>query len=258
MNQVVLFVVLLFVVPWSWSYFARPLFVSGDLTSFLAGLLPAVWAPTLIAALLLLWTGGTTEVRREFKTRLSYRSGSGRWLALAGLAPVVVTAVALGSARAAGDDAPFIPSSAILLMLGLQVITGAAGEELGWRGYLLPRLGARIGAPSAALVMSTLWALWHIPAFFTPGMPHQSIPMLSFLFTIAGIGLFIALVFNESGASVLPAMLAHLSLNCTLAIGGVNLSSVVFWRTMAALYLAIALVAVVRLRAQVVSQPVPA
>jgi membrane protease YdiL (CAAX protease family) len=252
MSLAAAFLVLLFGVSWLYTYVARSLLASGDLATFLAGMLPGVWAPTFIAILLLLWAGGTAAVRRELKLRLSYHSGSGRWLALAGGVPIILTAVALASARAAGDGAPFISSDAVLLTLGVQVITGASGEELGWRGYLLPRLGARVGALLAALATGTLWAVWHLPAFFTPGMPHQSIPipMWSFLFVIACFGLFLALVFNESGASVLPAMLAHLSMNVTLALGGVTLSSVVFWRTMAALYGALALVVVVRLRTQ--------
>ena len=45
----------------------------------------------------------------------------------------------------------------------MQVITGAVGEELGWRGFLLPRLGERMGAAAAAWVMGILWRLWHVP-----------------------------------------------------------------------------------------------
>ena len=98
---------------------------------------------------------------------------------------------------------------------------------------------------AAALVMGMLWALWHVPAFFTPGMPHQFMPMASSLLLIALFGVFLALMFNQAGESVLPTMLAHLSLNVMLGIGGVNLSSVVFWRTMAGIYGAIAVVAII-------------
>lgn len=247
MKLAAVFVVLLFGTTWSWSYVARPLFVSGDIGHFLAGLLPVVWAPTILAVIIILWTSGATELRREFKERLSYRSGSWRWLALAGSVPIVVAAVAMLSARAAGDGAPFVSSSALLPTIGLQVITGATGEELGWRGYLLPRLGARLGAALTAAVMSTLWALWHLPAFFAPGMPHQLIPMAPFLLLVAFFGAFLALLFNESGASVLPPMLAHLSLNVTVAVGGVNISSAVFWWTMVALYGLVAVISIARL-----------
>ena len=247
MRLAAVFVVLLFATTWSWGYVARPLFVSGDMGRFLVGLLPSVWAPTIVAVLIILSTGGATELRRELKERLSYRSGSGRWLTLAGSVPIAVAAVALMSARAVGDSAPFVSSSALLSAIGIQVITGAIGEELGWRGYLLPRLGKRLGAVLAAVVMGTLWALWHLPAFFNPGLPHQFIPMVSFLLFVAFFGSFLALLFNESGGSVLPTMLAHLSLNVTVAVGGVTFSSAVFWWTMAAVYGVVAVIAIARL-----------
>src|SRR5258705_8026729 len=248
MRHVALFLGVLFGVTWPWGYIARPLFVSGNLWSFLAGLLPSVWAPTAVALVLLYMAGGAVEVRKELKARLSYHDGLARWLILAATIPIVVAMVAIVSARAAGDIAPFISPSAVLPAVGVQIITGAVGEELGWRGYLLPRVGRRFGALAAAIVMASTWAVWHVPAFFTPGMLHQLIPMPSFLLTVASFGVFLAFVFNKGEESVLPTMLAHLSLNVMLAIGGVSLTSRLFWRTMAVAYGLIGALALIRLR----------
>jgi hypothetical protein len=96
--------------------------------------------------------------------------------------------------------------------------------------------------------MASTWAVWHLPAFFTPGMPHQFIPMASFLVTVASFGVFLAFVFNMAEESVLPTMLAHLSLNVMLAIGGVSLRSRLFWQTMAVAYGLVAALALIRLR----------
>ena len=41
-----------------------------------------------------------------------------------------------------------------------------AGEEIGWRGYLLPRLSGRVGLPAASLIVGVIWACWHLPFFF--------------------------------------------------------------------------------------------
>ena len=75
MKQIFLFLVVLFGVTWPWGYVARPLFTSGNVSSSLAGLLPTVWAPTAVALLLIYIAGGAVDVRRELRTRLTYRNG---------------------------------------------------------------------------------------------------------------------------------------------------------------------------------------
>jgi uncharacterized protein len=42
-------------------------------------------------------------------------------------------------------------------------VAAALGEEIGWRGLLLPRLHARLGFTAAALLSGLVWALWHTP-----------------------------------------------------------------------------------------------
>ena len=100
------------------------------------------------------------------------------------------------------------------------------------RGYR-----ATIGNGDCAI----LWSLWHVAAFFVPGMPHQIMPPLSTLLFVALFGVFLAFVFNRAGESVLATILAHLSLNIASGFGGVQLSSIVFWRTLVAIFGALAL-----------------
>ncbi len=42
------------------------------------------------------------------------------------------------------------------------------GEEMGWRGYVLPRLQAKQTALISSLVVGLLWGLWHLPRYFAP------------------------------------------------------------------------------------------
>ena len=92
-------------------------------------------------------------------------------------------------------------------------MTGAIGEELGWRGFLLPCLGKQVGVTASLWVMGILWSLWHLPAFFTPGMPHQLMPVVLVLPFVAFFGVFMGFCSIEQAISVLPTMSAHLSLN---------------------------------------------
>ena len=91
-----------------------------------------------------------------------------------------------------------------------------------------------LGAKRAAWAMGVAWSLWHVPAFFTPGLPHQFMPMWLVLPAVACFGVLMAFVFNGAGGSVLVTMAAHLSLNVFSGIGGIEFGSRVFWGVVAA------------------------
>lgn len=173
---------------------------------------------------------------RRTKARLGYRRHSGRWIIVAGVVPMLAMLVAVVSARRAGDSAAFISANAVPSMIALQVITGAVGEEFGWRGFLLTRLSKRVGQMRAAWVMAMLWSLWHVPAWFDPALPHRTMPMIPTLSFILFFGVFLAFVFNRAGESVVATIAAHLSLNIMTGFGGVQLSSTVFWGALAAIF----------------------
>ena len=243
MIEVALFVTSLFGVPLILkSLLPAP---SGSLSSFLIGFVPAVWSPTVLAMAFVAARGGLAALGVELRARLAYRRESARWILLAAAIPVVVVALAVCVARAAHAGAPFIDSSGVVQAITLQIITGAVGEELGWRGFLLPRLGQLAGARAAAWVMGILWSLWHVPAFFDRSLPHYFMPMTLVLPFIAFFGVFMAFTFNRAGESILGTIPAHLSLNITLALGGVSLTSRIFWGTLSVAFGAIAALATI-------------
>lgn len=243
MTPIFVFLTGVFAVTWALCLLLRPVAEQGGLTILFAWLLPTVWAPTLIALVVTLMSAGAAGVKQEIG-RLRLGRGPARWLLFGAAIPALATAVAVWSGRAAGEGGPFTPSSAIPMMIIFQLITGAVGEELGWRGFLLPRLGKRLGVMKAAWVMAVLWSLWHVAAFYFPGTPqYQLIPPVPFLVFIVFFGFFLAFVFNRTGESILATILAHLSLNVSLGAGGVQLSSPVFWWVMVGIYAMFALFA---------------
>jgi membrane protease YdiL (CAAX protease family) len=56
------------------------------------------------------------------------------------------------------------PDPAILLMALVWPVLAALGEELGWRGFLLPNLAARWSLLPAAIATGVVWGVWHLPA----------------------------------------------------------------------------------------------
>jgi uncharacterized protein len=237
---VLLFLLAVFATTWTLPLLVRPPTGAESIWAVLVPLLPVVWAPTVIALILIRLYEGQGSLGNELRARLRYERGSGVWLAVAALVPMAALALATLTARATGGQAPWTPVSAIPLMVGVQVVTGAVGEELGWRGYLLPRLRGHLGAVGAGWAMAALWSLWHLPAFFTPGMPHQTMPMHLALLATLFFGVFLAFVFVRAGESIWAPMLAHLSFNIVSGLGGAQLSSVPFWRTLAGTLAAVA------------------
>ena len=90
------------------------------------------------------------------------------------------------------------------------ILTGAFAEELGWRGFALPRLQQRYGPIPGSIILGTLHGLWHLPAFFTRLLgPFNLTYYAGFLFAAIAATFLFTWIFNHTKGSVLIATLAH-------------------------------------------------
>lgn len=185
---------------------------------------------------LLMWCPGIAALVSRWFCRRSLRDLGWRWpgihrLALAFLLPflygIAYLVAWLGgwaffdSARAAAALARFglddLPVGIGLLVLALVVpATGlvvdwvvALGEELGWRGLLVPALAEGMGFTRASLLSGVIWAGWHVPLIvaFVPAPPTFA-AILFFSFNVTGISFAYAWLRLRSD-SVWPAVVLH-------------------------------------------------
>lgn len=96
------------------------------------------------------------------------------------------------------------------------------GEEVGWRGFALPRLTQRVGPVGASVLIGVCWAIWHLPLFHMPVMPQYGAPVLPyFAYTIALSFLLSGLTLG-TGGSVVVATVFHGAVN---ALGVVSIGT---------------------------------
>ena len=92
-------------------------------------------------------------------------------------------------------------------------------EEIGWRGYALPRLQAIYGALWASVILGILWSLWHLPLVWVKGAYQESQSpwtyILVFTVTILPISILFTWLYNHTTGSLLLASLFHASINIT-------------------------------------------
>ncbi len=116
------------------------------------------------------------------------------------------------------------PVPAVALATVVQVVFGslintipAAGEEIGWRGFLFPRLREDLGDLGAVLASGVIWGLWHAPLILL-GYNYPSAPVLGLLI-ICGmttvVGGVLAWLRQRSG-SVWPAAVGHGTINSSV------------------------------------------
>jgi membrane protease YdiL (CAAX protease family) len=185
-------------------------------SQFLIFGLLATWSPNMSAIIVLAFVlREESGVRRLFGGWTKWRVSP--WWYLAAFSPAVVVFVITGvylllGGRPPGPESHFsLPS---LIGLAIMVIfTGATGEELGWRGFALPRLQGRFSALTSSLLIGCWWGVWHVPGWIMSNDVPSLGYMGSFMLTVIAQSVFITWLVNNTGGSVLMATLNHYAVN---------------------------------------------
>lgn len=168
-----------------------------------------LFGPAFAAILVTAFTGGRQGVKDLLSRAVRWRV-RWQWYAFAVGFPFVLTLLASGISALLGQPAT-------LKFGGLLSVAFAPlfiGEELGWRGYALPRLLERTSALVASLLLGVLWAGWHLPNFLLniPGVPAMG-PFPAFLIWVVAETVMFTWLFQRTRRSVLIATLFHASIN---------------------------------------------
>jgi membrane protease YdiL (CAAX protease family) len=90
----------------------------------------------------------------------------------------------------------------------LPLLTYSVFEEIGWRGFLLPHLQQNFSAWKSTIILTLIWALWHIPFFFYRFDFSLGIT-IGFFFGIFVGAVILTSIYNSSKGFLIPAMTFH-------------------------------------------------
>ena len=198
------------------SHAPRP---TAPATAILRGslLLLGTFAPALMALGVTARDEGRRGVGALLRRTIQWQVGWRWYLFAVGYMPAMKLSVALVYRLTTGVWPRFGTDSWYVIVLAIIISTPVqAGEEIGWRGYALPRLARRFGFARASLLLGLIWACWHLPVFFLRGADKhgQSFP----IWTLQVVALSVAITWLYAGTdgSLLLTTLMHSAVNQTV------------------------------------------
>ena len=243
----ILYFTLVFAVSWALWFAANA--ATGPIVRTVL-IYAGVFTPGIVALALTRLRHGASGVQRLVARLVKFDVGL-RWFAFALFFIAAVKLLVAVIVRVVTGVWPVFGTEPIPLMfvaaIGSTLIGGQIGEELGWRGYALPRLARPLGLGPASIGLGAIWAAWHVPLFHILGgdTVGQSFPF--YLLQVVAISTAIAWVYMKTNGSLSVTMLLHAAVNNTKdivpsAVPGASdpwslHASVVGWVTLAILWL---------------------
>jgi len=218
-HPLVSFFVLTYAVAWLlWA----PLVIFGDRVSgplaFVLLLLGSL-VPTTVGVVLVALLRGRSGVRTLLGRLLHARIGL-RWY-LAVLALSMLGPIGLGVSVLFGGATPVVDTTifGVLFLFAFSIFPGSAvGEEVGWRGFALPRMQARHSALKASLVLGILWGSWHLPLWLTGTAGHPISLFVPFVLAVIATSVICTWLYNNTGGSLLIIVLYHAAINLPITV----------------------------------------
>ena len=216
-RALVAFFVLAYALSWAWVI---PLAVTHQVVERGQGWpthYPALFGPAVAAFLVVAATTGRRGIAELLRRMVWWQVGWRWWLVA--LSPLAFLGIAVLGAWASGLSLPHLADfglysgvpAAGLVGVVLLIIVGAFGEEIGWRGFALPRLQHRFSPLGASLILGTLWFAWHLPLFFVVAT-YRALGVGDYIGFFIGLScgaVVLTWVYNRSGGSILLVAIWH-------------------------------------------------
>ena len=116
---------------------------------------------------------------------------------------------------------PALLVSYVLYFVVVLFVGGPLGEEIGWRGFALPRMQPRYGPLLGTVLLSIPWVFWHFPQFWMPtmgggpgtGLTPFLVNLPLFFIMVMATAIIVTWVFNHTRGSIFTCVLLHTSID---------------------------------------------
>lgn len=212
-KQILLFTVLTYSLSWTFM-------LTGSSMKVMPVILLGVWTPSLVAISLTAYFYGRKGLAQFLGRFRRVKVAWYYWLALLFLPALIHYAgVALWQVISAGKVSGNIvlPTQYWLGAIIPSFLIAGLGEELGWRGFLLPRLQKKMRPLKATLLLAIIHFLWHLPTYWLGTGMHNVPTIFAIGFLFPWTVIFVWL-YNKSQGSLIFAVGFHAISNASLSI----------------------------------------
>jgi membrane protease YdiL (CAAX protease family) len=179
-----------------------------------AALLLGTFAPSLAAILITALSTGKDGLRELLRPVLRWEvAGKYYVFALTYIVAIKICAALMyrfstGSWPRFGNFPLYVIPFAIAFSAPFQF-----GEEVGWRGFALPRMAERWGLPLGSLILGVIWGVWHLPQFFVRGADTYGQSFWFFVAEVSAMSTAFAWLWMRTSGSLLLTMFLHSAIN---------------------------------------------
>jgi uncharacterized protein len=176
--------------------------------------------PSAVAIVLTAVGLGKSATRKLLGRLLIWRVGWQWYLVLLAPTALVIGIISLVAITRGGPTAALaVPLLSAIITIAFMTFPGSAlGEEIGWRGFALPRLQFRRTALTASLVVGSLHGLWHLPLWLNGNVDHPLSLYPAFLIQALALSVIYTWLYNSSKGSLLLVVLFHTATNAPLTL----------------------------------------
>jgi membrane protease YdiL (CAAX protease family) len=203
--------------------------VPGRLPTDMAGMVGPAFAAFVVTAV-----GAGEAGLKDLGLRMLRLPWRSAWFWLLAPAPLWVALAALVLLPMVGHAAPplssfarypGLPAMPLLSVFDLVLVGVGFGQEVGWRGLLLPRLQERLGPLAGAVAVAPVWGIWVLPLLavnraWVPPDGYLLVPLVGSALLIVAASVVLAFLVARTGGSILAAALWHASLRMTTVTDG--------------------------------------